>query len=137
MRPSLPPEYEQFRIDCEGEVPSPRGAVWGAFLLGKLRALSSGAEHDNPYAEGWEHVSVSVAGRCPSWTEMCYVKNIFWLPEECVLQFHPPEKGYINCHPHTLHLWRNPKIIVPLPPSILIGTKPGYHETIAKALGKF
>ena len=27
---------------------------------------------------GWEHVSVSLARRCPTWEEMCMVKDIFW-----------------------------------------------------------
>lgn len=28
---------------------------------------------------GWEHVSVSIENkRCPSWPEMCVVKDLFW-----------------------------------------------------------
>ena len=55
---------------------------------------------------GWEHVSVSLARRCPTWEEMCMVKGIFWGEEECVVQFHPPRSEYVNRHPYCLHLWK-------------------------------
>lgn len=49
------------------------------------------------FGGGWEHVSVSFASRCPTWDEMCEVKDIFWTPEECVVQYHPPAKtGDVN-----------------------------------------
>lgn len=37
---------------------------------------------------GWEHVSVSPKNqkRCPTWEEMCAVKNLFFEPEETVIQ---------------------------------------------------
>lgn len=60
--------------------------------------------------EGWEHVSVSHRDRrianIPTWDEMCVIKNIFWDPEDLVIQYHPPESKYINIHPNVLHLWR-------------------------------
>lgn len=34
---------------------------------------------------GWEHVSVSLSNRCPTWEEMCMVKDIFWGEDECVI----------------------------------------------------
>ena len=56
---------------------------------------------------GWEHVSVSLnRPRVPNWDEMCFVKEVFWEPEDCVVQYHPPASQYVNCHPHVLHLWR-------------------------------
>ena len=70
---------------------------------------------------GWEHVSVSVAypdnapRRCPTWAEMVRVKNTFWDPEDCVVQFHPPQSTYRNCHPYTLHLWRQIGMDPPMP----------------------
>lgn len=70
---------------------------------------------------GWEHVSVSTPGRCPSWSEMCRVKDIFWDPEDAVIQYHPPRSMYVNNHPHTLHLWRPMFSSIPLPPPILVG----------------
>lgn len=64
----------------------------------------------------WEHVSVSAQGRCPTWEEMCWVKDLFFDPEELVLQFHPPRSVYVNNHPHCLHLWRPLGVEIPLPP---------------------
>jgi hypothetical protein len=64
----------------------------------------------------WEHVSVSVSNRCPVWDEMCFVKDLFWGPEECVVQFHPPRSQYVNQHPFVLHLWKPLGVSLPLPP---------------------
>ena len=69
---------------------------------------------------GWEHVSVSMKNRCPTWEEMCLVKNIFWNPDECVVQYHPPEKEYVNCYPHCLHLWKKIGSDFETPPKKLI-----------------
>lgn len=70
---------------------------------------------------GWEHVSVSRSDRCPTWEEMCAVKALFWGPEDCVVQYHPPESDYVNQHPFCLHLWRPAGIELPRPHSILVG----------------
>jgi hypothetical protein len=72
---------------------------------------------------GWDHVSVSHRSRCPNWPEMSYIKNLFFLPTETVVQFHPAESEYVNCHPYCLHLWRNQKSPHELPPSIFVGPK--------------
>ena len=72
---------------------------------------------------GWEHVSVSRTDRCPTWEEMCFVKNLFWNDEDCVVQLHPPKSEYVNCHPYTLHLWRPIGQTIPMPPSIMVGPK--------------
>jgi len=77
--------------------------------------------------EGWQHVSVSIVGRpnkTPSWDVMCFVKALFWEPQDCVIQFHPPESEYVNHHPGCLHLWRcTDGREQPMPPSILVGPK--------------
>lgn len=52
---------------------------------------------------------------------MCWVKDLFWDAEECVVQFHPPASQYINCHPHCLHLWKPIGGNVPTPPTWMIG----------------
>lgn len=70
---------------------------------------------------GWEHVSVSLPTRCPSWEEMCIIKGLFWDKEDTVVQFHPPESQYVNNHPFCLHLWRNTRQNVQLPPKIFVG----------------
>lgn len=74
---------------------------------------------------GWEHVSVSLAERCLTWGEMCFIKSLFWDAGDCVLQYHPPESEYVNDHEFTLHLWRPINCEVPTPPSILVGIKQG------------
>ena len=84
--------------------------------LGEIRVIASDGL-------GWEHASVSLQHRAPTWAEMCLVKDIFWSPNDCVVQFHPPERDYVNYHPHCLHLWKSTTEKFPRPPSILIGPK--------------
>lgn len=69
---------------------------------------------------GWEHVSVSYPNRCPTWEEMCRVKNMFWNDDECVVQYHPPKSDYVNNHPYCLHLWRKCGKDFELPPKEFI-----------------
>lgn len=107
---------EKYRSTHPALGPTPYGANHGFFLVGNLRVISSGSAIDNPESEGWEHVSVSVPDRCPTWDEMCRVKGLFWREDETVIQFHPPKAQYVNQHPHCLHLWRNTKAEQPLPP---------------------
>ena len=64
---------------------------------------------------GWDHVSVHVEGRCPTWKELCFIKDLFWKPEETVIQYHPPKSEYVNNHPFVLHLWKPQGIDVPMP----------------------
>lgn len=72
---------------------------------------------------GWEHVSVSIPSemRCPTWEEMCYIKDIFWEKDQVVVQFHPAEKDYVNRHEHCLHLWRPTDQTFPVPQKIMVG----------------
>ena len=72
------------------------------------------------WGEGWEHASVSLKSRCPTWEEMCMAKSIFWGPDECVAQFHPPESEYVNHHPYCLHLWKKISSEFDLPPRMLV-----------------
>lgn len=69
---------------------------------------------------GWDHVSVSHRKRCPTWHEMCRVKDMFFSEEDIVLQFHPPKSDYVNVHPRCLHLWRNQTSEIELPPIELV-----------------
>lgn len=105
---------------------------------GDLVAITQ-ADHQNGFAQvrgpfriltvqfsnglGWEHVSVSTPGRCPNWIEMVHVKNLFWGPDDVVMQLHPAERDYVNVHPHCLHLWRptTDGITIPTPPRELVG----------------
>jgi len=75
--------------------------------------------------ELWEHVSVSLHDRCPTWEEMCIVKSLFWDDDDLVIQMHPPESDWINNHNYCLHLWRkcDSNSYCERPPGILIGIK--------------
>ena len=72
---------------------------------------------------GWEHVSMSLHDRMPTWEEMCLLKSIFWGKEDTVVQFHPPQSEYVNMHDFCLHLWRPIGVDFPVPNSILVGIK--------------
>lgn len=69
---------------------------------------------------GWEHVSVSLKGRCPRWQEMCYIKSLFWDDEEVVIQYHPKKSEYVNVHKYCLHLWKPIDMELPTPPILLV-----------------
>lgn len=70
---------------------------------------------------GWEHVSASLPARCPTWEEMCLIKDLFWDESDCVVQYHPSKKDYVNNHPYCLHLWRPTDAVMPTPPAFMIG----------------
>ena len=112
-----------------GDYKSPARMPYGAFSVtgpcGRTLVIiaSDGTDESEPASVGWEHVSVSIAGRPPNWQEMSWVKDQFWQDSETVLQFHPKKSEYVNCHPNCLHLWRNVGLDHPLPPSILVGPK--------------
>lgn len=77
--------------------------------------------------EGWQHVSVSLhdhPNKTPSWALMCFVKDLFWEPEDVVVQFHPRKSEYVNHHPGCLHLWRCiDGREFPTPPTYMVGPK--------------
>lgn len=85
----------------------------GYFQINNLRCIASNAE-------GWDHVSVSLPDRCPSWQEMCRVKRLFFSDDEWVLQYHPSEHDYVNNHPFVLHLWRPQNLEIPKPPKVMV-----------------
>ena len=58
------------------------------------------------YQMGWEHLSVSMPSKTPSWDQMCMMKEIFWDDEEEAFEYHPKKSEYVNIHPHCLHIWR-------------------------------
>lgn len=70
---------------------------------------------------GWEHVSVSLHDRTPTWEEMNFIKGLFWDEEDLVMQLHPPKSDYINNHKYCLHLWRPINQAIPTPDSLLVG----------------
>lgn len=42
-----------------------------------LKVVASSGEI--PVSQGWDHVSVSLPNRCPTWEEMCKVKDLFFI----------------------------------------------------------
>lgn len=73
------------------------------------------------YQMGWEHLSVSMPSRTPTWEQMCIMKDIFWNKNEACVEYHPREEDYVNNHKHCLHIWRPTHEPLPTPPSILVG----------------
>jgi len=72
---------------------------------------------------GWDHVSVSLPDRTPTWSEMCYVKDLFFMTTETAYQLHPPKTAYVDNHPYCLHLWRLQAATIPMPPPKMVGDK--------------
>ena len=128
MRKIFPPKLEDGRVRSGPMASDVADGGYGMFLLHgpcgeRLCIIASAADTDDAMAQGWEHVSVSTRRRVPNWQEMCFVKDLFWTSDECVIQFHPPRSEYVNNHPNCLHLWRPKDNHVRLPSSILVGDK--------------
>ena len=72
----------------------------------------------------WDHVSVTPCNKkrksCPTWDEMCAIKDMFFEPEETVVQYHPAKSNYVNLHQYCLHLWKPQKKQIPMPPEIMV-----------------
>lgn len=76
------------------------------------------------WALEWDHVSVSLKHRCPTWDEMDLVRRICFNPDETVMQLHVPEGKNVNVHPFCLHLWRPQQKQIPRPPYWMVGPRP-------------
>jgi hypothetical protein len=72
------------------------------------------------WGDGWDHVSVSYNNRCPTWDEMCYIKKLFFKPDEWTIQYNPSDQDNINLFPYCLHLWRPQNEKIPKPPKYMI-----------------
>lgn len=93
---------------CEA---NPAEGCWGFFQIGNsfLKFIAS-------WGGQWDHVSVSREDRTPRWEEMAAIKDAFFLPEECAIQYHPPQSDYVNIHNYCLHIWRPQGDSFPVPP---------------------
>lgn len=91
---------------------------WGfLFLPGeKLPATVVFSLGSSKTADGWEHVSMSLKRRYPTWDEMCILKKIFFNDDECVVQFHPGKSEFVNIRLNSLDLWRNESFEFKMPP---------------------
>ena len=74
---------------------------------------------------GFEHLSVSTPIQCPTWEQMCKMKDIFWRDDEVCMQLHPKKEDYVNCMQYCLHIWRPIDKEIPMPPSIMVGLRKG------------
>lgn len=70
--------------------------------------------------EGWDHISVSLNSRTPKYQEMKAVKKLFFKDDEWAIEYHPPEKDYVNIHSNVLHIWRPHKEAIPVPPKYMV-----------------
>jgi len=93
-------EMEQYRIK-DAPFISGSGQQSGMFRFEGLDITIFSADPD------WEHCTVSTTTRCPTWDEMCKVKNLIWGECVTVVQYHPNKEAYVNLHPFALHMWRN------------------------------
>lgn len=125
MRKSFSERVERGRDTKFSAVPSGRGDPFGFFVLrmngarDELRIMVSAGIPEIP----WEHVSVSVRSRCPTWEEMSWVKDLFFDEHEVVVQYHPSKSDYVNAHPFCLHLWRPKTDMLPSPPWMAVGPR--------------
>lgn len=132
MKPDAHRTLRNYRIRT-GQLASTDGCGnSGAFFLpihsagSRIRLLEACGKHTDILAVimsdegGWDHVSVSLQKRTPSWAEMCFVKDLIFEPEETVMQLHPPKSTYVNHHDHCLHLWRPHNRSIPMPPIIMV-----------------
>lgn len=101
-----------------------------AYLLRSKRNRPAGIVFS--WGGGWDHVSVSFTNRCPTWEEMCEVKDMFFSPDEVCFQLHPMQQDYVNMHPYCLHIWRYQEGKPPLPPAWMVGPK--HNQTVRDAL---
>jgi len=116
---------DRYRL-IAGPMASPLGATFGAFRIPRphggltLAVIATDGDQSDTglgpeYA--WEHVSVSLPGRCPNWAEMSFIKDLFWDEHETVMQLHVPKADHRNLHPNCLHLWKPVGIELPRPPT--------------------
>ena len=112
---------EQYRITTGFFRSTPANGNNGAFFIPTrpghppMKVIASDVE-------GWEHVSVSLPNRCPTWEEMCRIKAVFWDDEDCVMQLHPPRSQWVSNHSFCLHIWRPADgQVIPTPPQIMVG----------------
>lgn len=130
MRANPTRRIEKFRV-CDGVLASDASyGAGGAFRIPYRGDVLHVIAHDGSRwsdqglpGDPWEHVSVSLVSRCPTWEEMDFVRQLFWGDDETVLQLHVPRAQHVNFHPYCLHLWRPIGVEIPLPPSVTVGPR--------------
>jgi hypothetical protein len=135
MRTEVPKELEEGRVRSGPWATTSDRGLCGVFIVQGLIVAGHTGEGDMVCVDiasgerrivsantGWEHVTVETDHRIPTWDEMCFVKNLFWQEEECVVEYHPPLSQYVRCNPYCLHLWRPKHATIPTP-SVSIVTR--------------
>jgi len=121
LRLKIHDQLDNMRVQLERFPMTYAGDLHGLFMTGDhkqfpgLKIISSGITESD-----WEHVSVSRTDRCPTWEEMCFVKELFWSGSETVVQFHPRKSEYVNTHPYCLHMWKKCGVEYELPPNVAV-----------------
>lgn len=110
VRPFLYAGGDEGRADGAYRIPGDKGIIMNVIA--------------NEAFDGWEHVSVSLPHRCPTWGEMDKVRRLFWRDDETVMQLHVPVAENISFHAYCLHLWRPTEVAIPRPPSYMVGPAP-------------
>ena len=81
MRETLLPEVERERVQSGLMKSDPSLGRNGFFIFRRRRSYLFCQVSDG---EGWEHVSIHAedakGSRTPTWAEMCYIKDLFWMP---------------------------------------------------------
>lgn len=127
LRNLLAPEINRYRIKSGPVIDRwggwPGDETCGLFYLPyrpprkaqpyKLRVIISGSE-------GWDHVSVSLPHRCPTWEEMEFCKRFFFQADAVCYQLHVAESEHLSAHPYCLHIWRSHDHEIALPPPIFV-----------------
>jgi len=127
MKKTLSPQMERARYFNPALRETPGDGPMGDFIIAPFGdrmviVASDGRDWDEcglAYPV-WEHVSVSLKRRCPTWKEMEWVRDQFWEPDELVLQFSIPRAQHISHHANCLHLWKPVGVTIPLPPTITV-----------------
>lgn len=128
MKAKFDDSVESCRMNLAAFETTKRGDRRGLFMV-RRPGIQVTIIVDEGDRSGWEHVSVSVkinhptlgiVDHTPSWDVMCQVKSMFWEPEECVLQFHPPASVYVNTKANVLHLWKRVGVNAETPPVDLV-----------------
>lgn len=117
MKKAVPFNIEKFRVKHGPLGSDETYGMAGAFEIPYADAVLTVIISDGA---GWDHVSVSLPNRCPTWEEMHWIKRVFWEDDETVFQFHPKEAKYISMHPYCLHLWKKQGENMELPPGWMV-----------------
>lgn len=74
------------------------------------------------FGGGWDHVSVAPfrSNYTPGWNDMCWIKDLFFKPDEVAVQYHPAKSEYVNIKQNCLHLWRPQTENMPTPPRYMV-----------------